>query len=593
MENKIPDTSYSDYESQLGEELDLKRIFLILWRKKWILVSIFLIVMSLTAIRTVQQTPIYIATATILIDNPNTSLSLSATQKVRLSPRIGGKEYYNTQYSILESTMLAERLVADLTEKSPEISLSPDMIIEKLSVDPIRKTRLVNISIEDPNPVTATTIANTLVDAYIEQNIESMLFMSKGILKAFPNEANEIEQHSVYGQLKALSREESVESLPSIAQNTIIQKLKGQKIEIEGNLSNVLKRYKDKHPTVIALRSQLDFVNNKISSETDKTLKIIQADLAGRLQANNIRVIDYAKIPEYPAIPDIPKDIGYGLLFSFFLGALFIFLSEYLDNTIKNHKDIERQIGLPYLGYFPFVRIKSGDLDIFETLSKNSETIPAMDYIQTSIRFSALKGSIRKIVVTSTIPKEGKSLLSGFLSYDFAKNGEKTLLIDSDMRRPSAHKYFGIDRTPGLTNLLVENISWRNIIRKTKHDKLYVLPAGSQTINPLGLLNSDKMKEFINEASLDFDKIIFDTPPGFHIPDALVVSELSDMVIFVIKSNMVSKEAVLKLKERFALSNIIFFGTILNFFQSKKHAYYQYDKYYSTYKKYYANPEQK
>lgn len=567
------------------EEFDLKRYFVLIFRKRWMLLPIFSIVMVSTLIHTFKQVPIYRATATILIERPSTSLSLSATRRVKLAPSLYGDDYYNTQYKILTNLTLAKRLRGALN-----LPFSAERLRGMIVVNPVRKTRLVDVSIDCEDPRMAREIANTLVRLYIEQNVENMLFMSKEILKAFPDTAKEIEQYTVYGQLKELSREESLESLPSIAYDPLLAELKRKKIDIESGLATLSKRYKHKHPKVATFNAQLKFIDNKINIQTGRILRSVQADLAGRLQANNIRVINYAEVPKKPIRPEKAKNILYGLFISTFFGISLILFTEYLDDTIKNQDDIEKKLGLPYLGYFPLIKkrresLASGD---FTGLDKDSDASNSIRNIKTNILFSAPEEELKTILVTSTMPQEGKSFLSAYIAFCFAQSGIKTLLLDADIRRPSVHKFLGIERVPGLTNLLVEKRNLVDVIRKSKYDNLYILPTGNKAPNPVELLSSQKMRSLLDGFSDMFEKIIIDATPGLLLPDASVLAKAADATLLVAKAGAVTKTGFANLKDKLSGADAKIIGVVLNFFQVEKHSHYQHKHYYSYYKNYYS-----
>lgn len=579
------------------EELELKKYLHIIFIKRWILFSVVAVIMAIDLIYTFKQIPIYRATSLVLIEKPSSPLSASKREEA-IMPRVGEFDYYGTQYQILKSRTLAKRVTSALELKSLkefEKEESPEEKFQKMvDIQPVKDTRLVKISVDYPDPVMATKMANTLSGLYIEQNVENMLFMSKDILKAFPKDAKEIERHTIYGQLKDISKEEAIQSLPSVVNNQALQQLKREKIEAETELANLSRRYKDKHPRIIALNTKLDFVNDRIEAETSTILSSLRADLAGRLDVNNIRIIDYAEVPKHPIKPKKFKNILLGLFFSSFLGIGIIFVSEYLDDTVKKQEDVENKLKLPYLGEFPILRRPDGKpltASMLPDIDKEAEASQAIRNIRTNILYSSPKESLKSILITSTIPQEGKSFLSSYLSYSLAKNGIKTLLIDADIRRPQIHNIFEVKDVPGLVNILVESIPAAEAIRKTAYENLYMMPSGAKTPNPLELLSSEKMRGILKELSQKFDKIIIDSPPCFNISDSLVLSGICDAVILITKSGTISHEVAGKIKDKFDSIKSRVTGVIINFSELEKSSYYKYKYYHKYYKGYYSSAE--
>lgn len=574
------------------EGIDLKKYLYIIFARRWVLFTVVSIVMAVNIIYNFKQTPIYRATSLVLIERPASSMSLSRPREA-LIPEIGwGGDYYATQYEILKSGMLAKRVARALDLASlPDFKGEfPENIFKgMIRVEPLKNTRLVKVSVDYKDPVMATKMANSLVSLYIEQNIENILYMSKEILKSFPKDAAEIERHTVYGQLKDISREEATDSLPSVINNIVLQRLNAEKIEAETELANLSKRYKERHPKIVALNTKLAFITDKTEVEKDRVLTGLKADLAGRLQANNIRVIDYAQVPASPITPRRMKNAVSGFFFSLFLGLGIIFFMEYIDDSVKNQENVEEDLGLPYLGDFPSLKIAIPDkYERVTEIDKDTGAAEAIRNIRTNIEFSSLKDSLKTIAITSTVPKEGKSFLASYLAYAFARSGVKTLLIDADIRRPTMHKLFDVDQKPGLVDLLVESDSPDNAVRKTPYDNLYVLPSGSKAPNPVELLGSNRISELLKEFSFTFDKIIIDTPPSLTISDALVLSKATNATIIVTKYGQIGKNIFSKVAGRFRAVGSKVLGVVINFTDIEKSSYYKHRYYHKYYKNYYS-----
>lgn len=573
-------------------EFDIRKFFFSLYKKRTFLIAFVFFVMVLDLVFTLKEKPMYRATSLILIETPSVPLSPTGSQE-EVAPEIGALDYYNTQYEILESRTLLKRVMDTLNlekldyfakARNPE-----EEFRELIRIDPVRKTRLVEVSVDYPNPEMATKMANTLVSLYIEQNIENILFMSKEILKAFPEESKKAESYAVYSQIKDMSREEMINSLPSVVNNPIIQNLKTEKITVETELANLSKRYKEKHPTIIALTTKLKFINNTLDLETARIVASIRADLAGNLQANNIRVIDYAETPEEPISPNVLLNLALGLFVSLLVGIGSILFIDHLNDTVQNEKDVTNTIGLPFLGAFPFlenISIKK-EKEFFTQLEKISpDAVEAIRNVRTNILFSCPVSEKKIFSISSTVPQEGKTFFSCYIAYSFAKNGSKTLLIDADVRQPTVYKYFGIKRNPGLTDMLAEGTPLKDTLVVASHNEnLHILPSGSKTPNPVELLGSEKMRSLIDSFSQKYDVIIIDTPPSLMLADSLILSSLFIKTILVVRSGMVSKDAVLRLKDRFHFLKYKIIGVVLNFFDITQHADYSHYKYYHKYYK--------
>ncbi|WP_449537884.1 CpsD/CapB family tyrosine-protein kinase [Ferdinandcohnia sp. Marseille-Q9671] len=196
--------------------------------------------------------------------------------------------------------------------------------------------------------------------------------------------------------------------------------------------------------------------------------------------------------------------------------------------------------------------------------------------VRTNIQFSTVDGDMRTIMVTSSGPGEGKSTTTNNIAVVFAQQGKKVLLVDSDLRKPTAHYSFRIDNHVGLTNVLTKQEKLKNAVRDTDEKNLYVLPSGPIPPNPAELLGSKAMDEFLNEAKDLFDIIIFDTPPALAVTDAQVLANKTDGVVLVVSSGRTENEAAIKAKDLLVNASAKLLGVVLNNKKITDSSYYYY-----------------
>ena len=167
--------------------------------------------------------------------------------------------------------------------------------------------------------------------------------------------------------------------------------------------------------------------------------------------------------------------------------------------------------------------------------------------IKTNIQFMTTDESIKTLLITSSIPSEGKSFISSNLACAFAQNNELVLLIDCDLRLGRLHKIFGLSNEKGLANLIVgKDLNCKNYLQETKINNLYVLPRGTLVPNPSELLNSEKMRSLVGFLKENFDRIIFDGVPINGLPDSLIMSKLVDRVVLVTSCNFTKIDELTK-----------------------------------------------
>ena len=190
--------------------------------------------------------------------------------------------------------------------------------------------------------------------------------------------------------------------------------------------------------------------------------------------------------------------------------------------------------------------------------------------IRTNIQFLSIEKPYRTLIITSPGFGEGKTTTTANLGVVMAQQGKKILIIDADFRNPMLHSIFNIENAVGLTNVLIDQSSLQETIRKTGIDNLDILPSGPIPPIPAELLSSDAMKELMEQALEEYHVILFDSPPVNTLSDAQILSNLVDGVVIVVNSGKTKKETGIKALEALKSANAKLLGVVLN---NKKHAY--------------------
>jgi capsular exopolysaccharide synthesis family protein len=196
--------------------------------------------------------------------------------------------------------------------------------------------------------------------------------------------------------------------------------------------------------------------------------------------------------------------------------------------------------------------------------------------IRTNINFSSVDQEMRSIMVTSSGPGEGKSTTAANMAVVFAQQGKNVLLVDADMRKPTAHYTFNVQNTFGLTTVLTRQKTLREVIHQTEVDHLDLLTCGPVPPNPAELLSSRSMEEFLVDVYADYDMVIFDTPPILAVTDAQVLANQCHGTILVVSSGTTEVESGQKAKELLQTAKGKLLGVILNNREIKDTNYYYY-----------------
>lgn len=210
--------------------------------------------------------------------------------------------------------------------------------------------------------------------------------------------------------------------------------------------------------------------------------------------------------------------------------------------------------------------------------SEMPKSISAEAYrsLRTSIKFSSVDKPIKTIVVTSSIPGEGKSTISGNLAITLSQSGARVLLIDCDLRKPSIHKKFRVVNDLGLTDILVDKCSLKDVIKKID-EYLFMITAGTIPPNPSEIVGSNSMEDLIKELSLSFDYIVMDTPPVIPVTDPLLLAAKSDATIIVVRARKTKEKIIRQAYDELIKVNSNIIGSILNDSETKtNNSYYEY-----------------
>jgi capsular exopolysaccharide synthesis family protein len=210
--------------------------------------------------------------------------------------------------------------------------------------------------------------------------------------------------------------------------------------------------------------------------------------------------------------------------------------------------------------------------------------------IRTNILFSSADSGPKSIVVTSTGPGEGKSVVSANVAMSMAQAGQRVLLVDADMRRPKAHEFFGISQEPGLSNVIVGEAKASDTVKRTLTPNLWILPAGKVPPNPAELLGSKRFREFVQSLGDHFDWIVLDSPPVMAVTDACVLAHSVTGVVFVVASEMTSKGAAKAALEQLDSVKAKYIGAILNRVDVQRNSFYYSHYYRQSYQAYYSKP---
>ncbi len=294
---------------------------------------------------------------------------------------------------------------------------------------------------------------------------------------------------------------------------------------------------------------------------------------------STVEITDEAEVPKTAIRPNIPLNIALGVVVGLILGVGLAFFIEYLDTSVKTIDDVERALGAAVLGVIP--------QNVGSLLDEGDESPHAEAYrvLRTNILFAGRKDeSQTTFSVVSGGAGEGKTTTMFNLAVVFAQMGDRILIVDSDLRRPSMHRYMNVSNNIGLTNYLLGQVTIDEVIQTTELPSLHFIPSGKLPSSSMGILSSAKMKEFVTEMKSRYDYVFLDAPPIMGVSDASVLASMVDMCVLVVQYRKYPQMMTQRAKEMVTKVGGELVGVVLNNINISQDSYYYY---YSGY--YYDN----
>jgi len=315
------------------------------------------------------------------------------------------------------------------------------------------------------------------------------------------------------------------------------------------------------------------------------------ARIAESADGATVRVVDVAPLPSFAVAPNRQRAILMAMLVGLALGVAIAIGLDRLDDSVKSPDELPTRFQLPVLGQIPAIRVseKQGSSNIplsrlVSHVDPRSVVAEAYRSLRTNIAFARAQSRARTLVLTSPGPADGKSTTVANLAITFAQQGQRTLLIDGDLRRAVLDKTFSVPRTPGLTEVIVGVSPLASAVHPTTVENLFVMGSGQLPPNPSELLGSDRMREVLAEARETFDVVLFDSPPLLAVTDAAVLSTMVDGVILVVRVGSTSREAVRRAAAHLRTVHSRILGAVLNDIDASRGGYYGgYGYYYYAY----------
>ena len=681
----------------ITKDTHIKDYINILLRRKWIVISFFLITVTTVTIATFIQKKTYKASATVIVEveSPNV-LSVKDIVKLGESNYFAYRDYIETQQEIIKSRRTAHHVMKNLKlgsrEEFKKAKDPIDALLKKVKVEHVRDTRILRISAENGDPRLVARIANEFANVYTSSNMSLKVKMS-GQAQGWLTEEVETQKKKVRESELKLQNYKEENDIVSIANqdtmmgdsltklNTSYLSAQERRIRAETNYNSLIdkdgnvnlenlsalftdnpslkklkedyltqaallvdykKIYKHKHPKMISLLEGIEYLKTGIKSEVDteyknavqeeakfknamagqktnaleherkiinynalqrevdtneRILEIVlnrlkETSIASQIQTNNVRIQDLAVIPRKPIKPKKTLNLMLAVIMGLLGGAVLAFFKDYMDVSLKDPRDIAALLQIPVLGSVPKIKAdgkkiaEKKDIDLIVEKDSNSLASEAYRSIRTNLLFSMNQSGFSKsLVITSSVPREGKTISAVNLALMLANSGERVLLVDADMRKPRVHTIFNYDNVSGLLQFLTGEKDFDSTVKYSGISNLYVATSGGTTNKPAELISSENMKRFLQNASAHYTTIIIDTPPVALVTDAALLASLCTGTILIAEGGRTTKEFLTRSKELLKNVKANILGVIVNNISLTQNSYsypqHYYGKYYS------------
>lgn len=675
--------------------INLRQYWHVILERRWLIVATWSVCIILGVLYAFQATPMFRAVARLQIDPENQGvLNLN-------SLALGNQDqnYLTTQYRNLESRSLILEVMDKLKLETEDERYSKAIdkvtaVTKDIKIVPIRLSRLVEVQVTHPKGEQAQRIGDMILKVFLQRNLDDKKQKALQGFQILEQEAKgkEVELATLQKDLQKYRKEKGMVSLKDeqnidaatmrdlklgyetlratadVAKQTAQQArewvaagkeitdfgplakdeqvgfLRKQVNENSSKLAGLRTKYREKHPKVIQVYTQLQADSQRLRDESERALQAIfqLAELEASREAEALRkykesvervfALDEAKIEYdimeqkvkrvegfYQTILTKAKDFDIGtkdllqnmkvqdpafaplkpvspnkpLIFvGSVVGGLAVALGlalffNFLDDSVKSQEDVENFLRLPFLGYIP--NIKSASIverDLQSHLHPTSSPAEGFRTLRAAISLAKNADKLRVLAFTSTIPSEGKSLVASNFAIVTSQTGLKTLLVDADLRRPSVHKAFQLQSPVGLSAYLAGRTdNMGEFIHTTEVPNLDVICCGAVPPNPSELIGSNRMVRFLEEAARRYDRVILDCPPVSAVSDPLIVGAMADGMIFVTKFNKIRREHAQRSVQRIQDAGIHLVGLVLNDidFEGKDSYYYSYHYYQNRY----------
>ncbi len=618
-------------------ELNLNDYWRIIRKRKLVIVFSFLIVIGFAAIYFSGETPVYMATSSVKIEERKTMAGL-LTELVAYSPGDVMESACKiiTGFPVMKKVALRMGMINEATPLEKVIQSVAELQGD-ITTQTVKQTNIIEITVTYEEAKKAMVLANTIADVYIEDNLEEKNRQASAARKFISEQLSSLGKklESTEERLRVFGNEvKGIRVSPSI-QNKLT--------ELEFTLLDLRQKYTDKHPAVKQVTEQIKDLEEQLSGFSGQELeyarlnrevevnrklyamlkeKLEEARITEGQKVSDVSIVNPAVMPSSPLGTQKKTGMLLGGLTGLVLGIILAFVWESLDTSIGTIEDVEALLKLPVLGVIPSIKSEHQEKESFfqkyfnkffpqkHTRAEDAyarlivhyepKSLVAEAYrtIRTNLKISP---SLKTLLITSTSPQEGKSTVLTNLGLAITQTGLRTLLVSTDLRRPSIARTFGLKEEPGINEVITKVVNLEDalcnasdimmgemklekIMETPGIENIAILPSGNIPMNPAEILESKEMDNLMDELKNRFDIVLFDSPPVLPVTDAVLLASKVDGVILVYEAGRTARSVLLRAKTQLEAAGAKILGVVLNHIKAESevtlnYPYYKYRYY--------------
>lgn len=323
---------------------------------------------------------------------------------------------------------------------------------------------------------------------------------------------------------------------------------------------------------------QAQAITQAVGNSLIKAVESLEKPKSGGSSPVALSIIKPATAPSAPSAPNTPLYLLFGTIIGLTVGAGGAILRSLLDNRVNGENDLRRVTDAPLLGRISFDQ-DAVKKPLLNQTSPQSPRAESFRQLRTNLQFANISGQAKTMVITSSLPGEGKSTTATNLAISLSQAGQSVCLIDADLRRPMVSEYLGLERSAGLTTALVGSADVDDLLQQWGGGNLYVLTSGRIPPNPSELLGSVEMSDLIKRLEQVFDAVIIDAPPLLPVTDSAVLAQHVGGIVMVVRSQKLKQHDLEKALSALRLVDANLLGVVLNGLPAKGPDSYTYGYY--------------